>query len=106
MVHRSFDEAYLDRVRSYHCTEPYQKALRKRQVWVEPLFSEAKAWHGLARFRLRMLEKVNIEALVIATGQNLKRLLSWRGWGQRSWPGGAAGVVIPGLFCTDSTVPV
>ncbi len=94
IVSRSFDEAYLDRVRSYHVTAPYKKAMRKRQVWMEPLFAEAKAWHGLHRFRLRMLEKVNIEALLIATGQNLKRLLSYRGWGRRLWPGGAAGLRI------------
>ena len=50
--------------------------MRKRQVWVEPLFAEAKDWHGLRRFRLRGLEKVNSEALLIAAGQNLKRLLS------------------------------
>ena len=66
---------YLDRVRGYHATEPYAKAMRKRQVWVEPLFAEAKDWHGLRRFRLRGLEKVNGEALLIAAGQNLKRLL-------------------------------
>ena len=30
---------------------------------------------GLRRFRLRGLEKVNGEALLIAAGQNLKRLL-------------------------------
>jgi transposase len=94
-VHRSVYEPYLDRVRSYHATEVYQKAMRKRKVWVEPLFGEAKAWHGLERFRLRLLEKVNMEALLIATGQNLKRLLSWRGWGRRLWPGGAVGVVLP-----------
>jgi hypothetical protein len=35
---------------------------------VEPLFGEAKDWHGLRRFRLRRLEKVNIEALLIASG--------------------------------------
>ncbi len=98
MVTRSFAEAYLERVRSYHVTEAYKKAMRKRKVWVEPLFEEAKAWHGLERFRLRMLEKVNSEALVIAIGQNVKRLLSWRGWGHRSWPGGAAGVRIPAFF--------
>ena len=28
----SSDEAYLDRVRGYHATEPYAKAMRKRQV--------------------------------------------------------------------------
>jgi transposase len=94
-VSRSLDERYLDRVRGYHTTEPYAKAMRKRRVWVEPLFAEAKDWHGLRRFRLRGLPKVNGEALLIAAGQNLKRLLSRWGWGRRPWPSGAAGVVLP-----------
>ncbi len=94
---RSVDEVYLDRVRGYHATAPYAKAMRKRKVWVEPLFAEAKAWHGLRRFRLRGLEKVNGEALLIAAGQNLKRVLSWRGWGRRPFPSGSAGVVLPVL---------
>ena len=80
---------------AYHATEPYAKAMRKRQVWVEPLFAEAKDWHGLRRFRLRGLEKVNGEALLIAAGQNLKRLLSRRGWGRRPFPSGAAGRCAP-----------
>jgi transposase len=92
---RNLDEAYLDRVRGYHTTEPYAKAMRKRQVWVEPLFAEAKDWHGLRRFRLRGLENVNSEALLIAAGQNLKRLLSRWGWGRRPFPSGAAGLVLP-----------
>ena len=71
---RHFDEEYLDRVRGYRHTHPYQKALRKRRVWVEPLFAEAKDRHGMRRFGLRGLEKVNAEALLIAAGQNLKRL--------------------------------
>ena len=96
-VGRSLEETYLDRVRSYHVTEPYAKAMRKRQVWVEPLFAEAKDWHGLRRFRLRGLEKVNSEALLIAAGQNLKRLLSRWGWGRRPFPSGAAGAVLPAL---------
>ena len=74
-IRRSFDEEYLERVRGYQETEPYRKALRKRQVWVEPLFGEAKDWHGARRFRLRRLEKVNVEALLIGAGQNIKRLL-------------------------------
>jgi transposase len=72
-------EGYLDRVRSYAGTHSYEKALRKRKVWIEPLFGEAKDWHGMRRFRLRRLEKVNIEALLIASGQNVKRLLSFGG---------------------------
>ncbi len=94
-VYRHVDEAYFERVRSYHSTEAYKQAMRKRKVWVEPLFGEGKAWHGMARFRLRQQEKVNSEALLLASGQNLKRLLSWRGWGRRGWPGGAAGVMMP-----------
>jgi transposase len=88
-VHRSLYVEYLDRVRGYHQTPAYKKAMGKRKVWVEPLFGEAKDWHGLGRFRLRRLWKVNVEALMIATGQNLKRLLRKRGWGRRPWPNGA-----------------
>jgi transposase len=76
-VLRYFDEAHVDRVRSYRGTFPYEKALRKRRVWVEPLFAEAKDRHGLRRFRLRRLEKVNMETLLIAAGQNVKRLLTF-----------------------------
>jgi hypothetical protein len=76
-VSRSLDEEYLERVRAYRDTEPYRKALRKRAVWVEPLFAEAKGWHGAGRFRLGRLEKVNTEALMTAAGQNVKRLLAF-----------------------------
>jgi transposase len=86
---RSFDEPYLDRVRGYHETAAYEKAMRKRSVWVEPLFGEAKQWHGLRQFRLRGLPKVSMVALLVAAGQNLKRLLRQRGWGRRPWPSGA-----------------
>jgi hypothetical protein len=89
MVHRSFYASYLDRVHGYHATETYQKAMRKRKVWVEPLFAEAKAWHGLRRFRLRGLHNVNSEGLLVAAGQNLKRLLAATGWGRRHAPCGS-----------------
>lgn len=49
--------------------------MRKRGVWVEPLFGEAKEFHRLRRFRLRRLLKVNIEGVMVAAGQNLKRLI-------------------------------
>ena len=73
-------------MKGYRGTYPYEKALRKRRVWVEPLFGEAKDWHGLRRFRLRRLEKVNIEALLIASGQNVKRLIEANRRGPRSLP--------------------
>ena len=59
-VYRHVGEEYLERVRTYQQTPAYQKALRKRQVWVEPLFAEAKDWHGLRRFRLRLLWRAQL----------------------------------------------
>jgi hypothetical protein len=90
---RSVHEEYLDRVRAYQPTESYKKALRKRSVWVEPLFAEGKEWHGMRRFRLRLLWRVNCEALMRAAGQNLKRLLKKRGWGRRPCPAEAVSVL-------------
>ena len=73
-------------MRSYQQTLAYQKALNKRKVWVEPLFAETKDWHGMRRFRLRRLWRVNCEALIIAAGHNLQQLLKKRGWGRRPFP--------------------
>jgi hypothetical protein len=67
-INRQFDEDYRERARQRQTTPAYRKALRKRAMWVEPLFGEAKDWHGLRRFRLRGLPKVNMEGLRIAAG--------------------------------------
>lgn len=55
-------------MRSYCEHETYRKAFRKRAVWGEPLFAEAKEWHGFRRFM--RLEKVNAETLLTASGRN------------------------------------
>jgi len=90
-LHRSVHAVSLERVRGYHATAAYWRAMRKRQVWPEPLFAEVKQWHGLRRFRLRGLQKVNIEGLLVAAGQNLKRWMAATGWGRRSGPTGRLG---------------
>jgi hypothetical protein len=100
LVSRSFHAEYLDRVRGYRGTAAYEIALRKRSVWVEPLFAEAKQWHGLGRFRLRGLMNVTSEALLVATGQHLTRWRQVTGWGRRGLPGAA--VAIPGAACPVS----
>ena len=84
-------------MKAYEQTLAYQKALAKRRVWVEPLFGEGKQWHGMGRFRgTRGTGLVNCEALVIASGQNLKRLLQKRGWGRRPFPAQAVARALPG----------
>jgi transposase len=77
-LRRSFFQDHIDQATSYYDTEAYKKAMRKRQVWVEPLFGEGKQWHQMRKFRLRGLHKVNIQGLLIAAGQNIKRLLTFK----------------------------
>jgi hypothetical protein len=91
IVVRSIHQDILDRVRQYHATPAYHKAQRKRSVWVEPMFGEAKQWHNMDQFRLRRLIKVNIEGLLIAAGQNIKRLLRYQ---QRPHPLKPAGTQV------------
>jgi transposase len=74
-IFRSFFQEDLDRVKKYQETEEYQKAMRKRSLWTEPLFGEAKQFHQMRRFRLRGLMKVNIEGVMVA-GKNIKRLIN------------------------------
>ena len=81
-LRRGPGDEHIDLIRAYMETEPYLKAIRKRKVWIEPLFAEGKLWHGMRRFRTRTLEKTNAEALLIAAGQNVKRLLAFGG----RWP--------------------
>jgi len=52
-VHRSFHAGYLDRVRGHHQTEEYQKAMRKRKVWIEPgaLVSRMPQWSSIPILR-------------------------------------------------------
>ena len=59
-IQRSVYAAPLEKVRAYHATEAYQKAMRKRKVWVEPLFAEGKAWYGLRRLQWRGPDNANI----------------------------------------------
>jgi hypothetical protein len=89
-------------VREYHATPAYQKAMRKRQVWVKPLFAEVKDWHGLRRFRLRGLVNVNTEGLLVAAGQNLKRWQAVKG-GLRHAPCGSL-VALPGQHPAPETL--
>jgi transposase len=95
---RHVAEEAFERVRALHQTDAYKKAMNKRKVWVEPLFAEAKDWHGMRRFRLRLLWRVNIEALLKAAGQNLKRLLKKRGWGRRPFPAEAMSAFFLALY--------
>jgi hypothetical protein len=59
-IRRSFDEEYLEKVSgptARYGTLP-QGHKETGPVWVEPLFGEAKDWHGSRRFRLSLIRRV------------------------------------------------
>lgn len=49
-----------------------------RKTRTEPLFAEAKMYHGLSKFMVRGIDKCQKISFMIATVQNIKRLLSFR----------------------------
>lgn len=55
-----------------------QAAYRRRKALVEPVWGTLKEQRGMRRFRLRGLEKVNIEFTLAAISFNLTRLLACR----------------------------
>ena len=87
LIYRSFHANYLERVRGYHATAAFQKAMRKRSVWVEPLFAEAKQWHGLTKFRLRGLANVNIQGLDDRNGTESEAMADDARLGTSLWTG-------------------
>lgn len=48
----------------------------KERMWkIEGIFAEAKQLHGLSKARYRGIEKVQIQAYMVASVQNVKRLI-------------------------------
>ena len=64
-----------------------------RKTVIEGLFGEAKRCHGLRRAKQRVVEKVEIQALLTATALNIKRLLK----GLENATGGAKSRLTSGL---------
>ena len=53
-----------------------QETFSQRCVIAEWVIAEAKGFHGLRRAVCRGIEKMKIQALLVATVQNLKRLMA------------------------------
>ena len=73
-IHRGEHQDEVDLIRKRQTTAYFKSKLRERQWKIEGLFGEAKQNHGLRRARYRGRQKVQIQAYLIATVQNLKRL--------------------------------
>ena len=68
ILNGSFDEEFLERVRAY-ANRTLQEGVTQVQGMGGAHVREAKEWHGMRRFRLRTLRRVNIEVPMFAAGQ-------------------------------------
>lgn len=74
-VLRSLDQDLFEEVQTRMRDPVFRQKLSERMWKVEGLFAEAKQNHGLSRARYRGRAKVQIQAYLSATAQNLKRLV-------------------------------
>jgi hypothetical protein len=58
-------------------TRKYRVMMKKRQVYSEGSFSEAKEVHGMDKARFQGAEKVNIQALMTSMIQNIKKFVKY-----------------------------
>ncbi|MBU1706165.1 IS1182 family transposase [Patescibacteria group bacterium] len=77
----------------FKCSDKGMELLAARKTVLEGLFGEAKRCHGLRRAKQRGVEKVEVQALLIATALNIKRLLK----GLEQTTGGAKSIIASSL---------
>jgi transposase len=74
-IHRHRDQGLLEKARKTANSRAAKRDLRRRQHLMERSFADAANCHGLKRARWRGLWKQAIQDLLIATVQNLRKLL-------------------------------
>jgi transposase len=74
-IHRHRDQELLEKARKIASSKSAQRDLKRRQHLMERSFADAANCHGLKRARWRGLWKQAIQDLLIATVQNLRKLL-------------------------------
>jgi transposase len=74
-INRSIYHDEIERLDQRMKSREGKNAMRLRKTGPEPLFGEAKANHGLSKFMNRGISNAQKTSYVIATVQNLKRLM-------------------------------
>lgn len=72
-IYKDEYDRLFERIRSYDG----RRMRRIRQITTEPLFAEAKQNHGLSKFMTRGIQKAKKNSILIASIQNLKRLMKF-----------------------------
>ena len=73
-LYRNEHKAAIERVRRRQSSPVFKQRMIERSWKIEGLFAEAKERHGLRRAKYRGSDKVQIQAYLTGTAQNLKRL--------------------------------
>lgn len=73
------DQEAIEWALAYYQSPRGQQTFSQRGAIAEWVIAEAKGFHGLRRAVCRGIEKMKIQALLIATVQNLKRLIAAQG---------------------------
>jgi transposase len=76
-IHRHRDQVLLEKARSVANSKAAKADLKRRQHLMERSFADAANCHGLKRSRWRGLCKQAIQDLLIATVQNLRKLIRY-----------------------------
>lgn len=76
-IHRHRDQELLDRARKIAHSKAARQDLKRRQHLSERSFADAANCHGFKRARWRGLWKQTIQDLLIATVQNLRKLVKY-----------------------------
>jgi Transposase DDE domain len=74
-IHRHRGQGLLEKARKIANSRAAKRDLKRRQPLMERSFADAANCHGLKRARWRGLWKQAIQDLLIATVQNLRKLL-------------------------------
>jgi transposase len=74
-INRHLYQEALEETASKEKTEEFKEKLRQRMWRMEGIFAEGKNYHGLSRAKYRGRAKVQIQAYLTFTVQNLKRLV-------------------------------
>lgn len=73
-LRRNVHQPFFEKVRRRAGTDLFRSKLRERMWSMEGIFAEGKNFHGLDRARNRGLWKMQAQAYMVASVQNLKRL--------------------------------
>jgi hypothetical protein len=71
-------QEYIEQARVHLGTPQAREDIRRRKTWIEGVIADAKSHHGLSRAKCRGLTAMTIQALLVASAQNIKKLAANR----------------------------